>query len=108
METENLRLLLEGAESITLQILFLYLLDILAGVLEALVWYVIIMLVALKLFQLAAAHLLAKRMGDQLGFFWPYSRDEKRRLYQIFERGLDLERREGRAPADPEEESWWS
>ena len=107
METENLRLLLEAAESITLQILFIYLLDILADVFEAMVWYVIIMLICLKLFQLAAAHLLAKRMGDQLGYFWPYSRDEKQRLYQVFERGLELEREEGRAPRDPEQESWW-
>lgn len=107
MESENLRLLLEAGESITLQILFVYLLDILADVLESMVWYAIVMLVALKAFQLASAHLLAKRMGDQLGYIWPYTKDEKQRIYGVFARGLELERLEGRVPDDAEMRVGW-
>lgn len=92
METENLRLIIEAAESITLQVLFVMVLDIMESFVTSMVWYLIMLIFLVKLFALFAAHLVAKRMGDQLGFYWPYSSDEKDRIYQLFMRGLEVER----------------
>ncbi|HEV2150043.1 MAG TPA: hypothetical protein VGR37_21780 [Longimicrobiaceae bacterium] len=99
METENLRLLIEAAESITLQVLFVMVLDIMESFVTSMVWYLIMLIFLVKLFALFAAHLVAKRMGDQLGFYWPYSSDEKDRIYQIFMKGLETEREDPQGEA---------
>jgi hypothetical protein len=95
METENLRLLIEAAESITLQVLFVFVLDIMEEFVTQMVWYLIVLIFMVKLFALFAAHLTAKRMGDQLGYYWPYSSDEKDHIYAVFARGLEEERADG-------------
>ena len=89
METENLRLILEAVEQISTELFFLILMKILEDFVTQMTFYVILMIFAYKCFALMAAHLTVKRMGDQLGYHWPYSNAEKRRLYSVFERGLE-------------------
>ena len=89
METENLRLILEAVEQISTELFFLILLKILEDFVTQMTYYVILMIFAYKCFALGAAHLTIKRMGDQLGYHWPYSKAEKRRLYSVFERGVE-------------------
>ena len=91
MDTDNLRLILEAVEQISTELFFLMLIEILEDFVTSMTFYIILMIFAYKCFALAAAHLTAKRMGDQLGYHWPYSKTEKRRLYQVFERGLERE-----------------
>ena len=91
METENLRLILEAVEQISTELLFLLLLRILEDFVTQMTFYVILMIFAYKCFALMAAHLTIKRMGDQLGYHWPYSKSEKRRLYSVFERGIEAD-----------------
>lgn len=91
METENLRLILEAVEQVSTELFFLFLLRILEDFVTQMTFYIILMIFAYKCFALFAAHLTVKRMGDQLGYHWPYSKAEKRRLYGVFQRGLDAD-----------------
>lgn len=92
METENLRLLLEAIEQISTEIFFLVVLKIMEDFVTQMTYYIILMIFAYKCFALIAAHLAFKRMGDQLGYQWPYSKAEKRRIYNVFERGIETDR----------------
>ncbi|MGB3543993.1 hypothetical protein [Rubrivirga sp.] len=89
MDTDNLRLILEAVEQISTELFFLFLLRILEDFVTQMTFYVILMIFAYKCFALASAHLTIKRMGDKLGYHWPYSKAEKRRLYKIFDRGIE-------------------
>lgn len=89
METENLRLMLEALEQISTEFFFLMVLKIMEDFVTQMTFYIILMIFAYKCFALMAAHLAIKRMGDQLGYQWPYSKSEKRRLYSTFQRGLE-------------------
>ena len=88
MRSENLRMILEALEQISTEYFFLMILYILEDFVTAMTFYIILMIFAYKCFSLFAAHLTAKRMGDRLGFFWPYSKEEKRQIYEVFKRGL--------------------
>jgi hypothetical protein len=88
MKSENLRMILEALEQISTEYFFLMVLYILEDFVTAMTFYIILMIFAYKCFSLFAAHLTAKRMGDRLGFFWPYSKDEKKQIYEVFKRGL--------------------
>ena len=93
METENLRLMLETVEQISTEIFFLWIVHIMVDFVIAMTFYIILMIFAYKLFSLFSAHLTAKRMADKLGYNWPYSDSEKRRMYQVFNKGLQREKR---------------
>lgn len=89
MKSENLRMILEALEQISTEYFFLMVLYILEDFVTAMTFYIILMIFAYKCFSLIAAHLAFKRMGDQMGYQWPYSKAEKRRIYKVFERGIE-------------------
>ena len=93
ISTEQLRLILEAVEQISTEIFFLILLRILEDFVTQMTFYLILMIFAYKCFALFNAHLTAKRMGDMMGYTWPYSKAERRRLYQVFEKGMGAEDR---------------
>ncbi len=111
--TQQLKLILEAIEEISTEFFFLILIRILEDFVTQMTFYIVLMIFAYKCFALFNAHLTAKRMGDQMGYAWPYSKHERRRLYQVFEKGMAVEDRslygEGGPAADartPEHDRW--
>ena len=93
MSTEKLRLILESIEQISTEIFFLWIMHIMTDFVISMTYYIILMIFAYKLFALFSAHLTSKRMADKLGYHWPYSDQEKRRMYRIFEKGIERDQR---------------
>ena len=97
MTYEELQLIIEAISQISTEIFFLFVLYIMEDFVTTMTFYVILMIFVYKVFGLFSAHLAIKKMADELGYSWPYSDREKRRMYQLFERGLESER--GTSPA---------
>lgn len=95
LNTEQLKALLETAENISTEYFFLLLMAIGEDFITSMTFYIILMIFAYKCFGLIEAHLTAKKMADKLDYYWPYSDDEKRRMVNIFEKGLEVEKRNG-------------
>ena len=95
MDYEELQLIVTAVEKISTEIFFLFLLHIMEDFVTTMTFYIILMIFFYKLFGVFAAHLTVKRMGDEMGYNWPYSDSEKRRMYQVFEKGLEREKRGG-------------
>jgi hypothetical protein len=91
--TQQLKLILETVEQISTEFFFLIIIKIMEDFVTEMTFYIVLMIFAYKCFALFNAHLTAKRMGDQMGYAWPYSKHERRRLYQVFEKGMAVENR---------------
>jgi len=110
--TQQLKLILETVEQISTEFFFLIIIKILEDFVTEMTFYIVLMIFAYKCFALFNAHLTAKRMGDQMGYAWPYSKHERRRLYQVFEKGMATEDRsiygEGGPDADAVPHDRWT
>lgn len=93
MNYEELQLLVEAASQISTEVFFLFILYVMEDFVTSMTFYIILMIFFYKLFGLFAAHLTVKKMADKLGYSWPYSSQEKRRMYQVFQKGMEREQR---------------
>lgn len=84
--------LMNTVGEISTEYFFLLILYIAENFITSMTFYIILMIFAYKVFALFSAHLTAKKMADQLGYYWPYSDNEKRRMVSVFEKGLEVER----------------
>lgn len=91
LTTQQLKLILETIEQISTEFFFLIIIKIMEDFVTEMTFYIVLMIFAYKCFALFNAHLTVKRMGDQMGYAWPYSKHERRRLYQVFEKGMHQE-----------------